>query len=178
MPEDFSIPRVLPIGTIFFEVLFLLIAIPIEAYVLHKWLKFDKKTSVFYAIAMNVFSSVIGWNIFFLVEPILPVQIKSELISYVLFNNFKLATTQSLIIFTGAVIFFGTFLIKFILLKLLLISLDEGGKKPEPTMTTQRDRWRHNSKAKLQNTNLVTTTLIANSLSYSAIALILFIRSR
>ncbi|MBK1986409.1 filament integrity protein fraC [Sphaerospermopsis aphanizomenoides BCCUSP55] len=176
MSEELSLPRILPIGAIVFETLFLLIAIAIEGYVLNRSLKFDKKTSIFYAIAMNVFSSVIGWNIFFLVEPILDVQLKSELMSYIFFNNFKRPSTQSSLIVLGLLIFIGTFLVKLHLLKILIISLSEGGKK-EISDSSQREKLLKNEKIKLQNANLITTTLIANSMSYTAITLILVIRN-
>ncbi|MEA5578872.1 filament integrity protein FraC [Anabaena sp. UHCC 0451] len=177
MSDELSIPRILPIGAILFETLFLLIAISLEGYILNRSLKFDKKTSIFYAIAMNVFSSVIGWNVFFLIEPILSLPIKSELISYVFFNTFKNPRTQNYIILTGFMIFFATFLVKFIFLKLLIITLDESGKKEEVTETSQRQKILRNEKLKLKNNNLITTTLIANSLSYTAITVILIIRN-
>ncbi|WP_026104419.1 filament integrity protein FraC [Anabaena sp. PCC 7108] len=177
MSEELSLPRILPIGAIVFETLFLLVAIPIEGYILHLWLKFDKKTSIFYAIAMNVFSSVIGWTIFFIAEPILPINIKSELISYVFFNNFKNLATQSYLVIFGFIIFFTTFLIKFFLLKTLIVSLGEFTKSEDNTLLSQRQRLKLTNKAKLRNTNLITTTLIANSLSYGAITIILLIRT-
>ena len=176
MPEELSLPRILPIGAMLFETLFLLVAISIEGYVLHRWLKFDKKTSIFYALAINVFSSVFGWNIFFLVEPRLDVKLKSELISYIFFNNFKNPGTQSTIIFLASLIFLGTFLIKFLLLKVLIITLSEIGEK-EKIETSQQQKSYRIEKMQLQNTNLITTTLIANSMSYTAITLILLIRN-
>lgn len=178
MLEDLTFPRILPIGTVLFHFLFLLIAIPIEAYVLHNWLKFDKRTSTFYAISINVFSSVIGWTIFFIVEPTLPIGVRSELISYVFFNHFKSTNIQTYVVFTAFIIFLATFLLKFFLLKLFLLSLNEVGKKVEEPETSQRQRWQRVGILKLQNTNLVTTTLIANSLSYTAITLVLLIRGR
>ncbi|MEJ1930722.1 filament integrity protein FraC, partial [Nostoc sp. NIES-2111] len=83
MFEDLNLPRVWPIGTILFNLLFFLIAIPIEGYVYHKRLNFDKKTSIFYAIAVNSFSGVIGWITFFFIEPLLAVPLKAELSSYI-----------------------------------------------------------------------------------------------
>lgn len=180
MFENWTVPSIVPIGAILFDFLFVLIAIPIEAYVLNARLLFDKKTSIFYAISINLFSSVIGWIVFFMVQPILPVQIKSELINYVFFNNFKSSSTQALIIVTAFIIFFATFLAKFFILKLLLFVLDEaaGKAKNEEEITDgQRRQRRRVSKYKIQNTNLVTATLIANSLSYSAITMILLIGS-
>ncbi|MEO3703511.1 filament integrity protein FraC [Trichormus azollae] len=176
MPEELSLPRIFPIGAMLFETLFLVVAISIEGYVLHRWLKFDKKTSIFYAIAMNVFSSVFGWNIFFLVEPRLDIKLKSELISYIVFNNFNNPGTQSTIIFLAFLIFLGTFLIKFLLLKILIITLSEIGEREETEASQQQKLYRI-EKMQLQNTNLITTTLIANSMSYTAISLILVIRN-
>lgn len=176
MLEDLSIPRIVPLGTILFHFLFLLIAIPIEAYVLHYWLKFDKRTSTFYAISINLFSSVTGWFIFFLVEPMLPIGTRSELISFVFFNHFKSPNIHTFVIFTAFIIFLATFLLKFLYLKILLISLKEAEKKSEEPETSQRQRWYRASTLKLQNANLVTTTLIANSLSYTAISLVIIIR--
>ncbi|WP_373527309.1 filament integrity protein FraC [Nostoc sp.] len=179
MPENWMLPRIFPIGGILFDFLFVLIAIPIEAYVFHNRLKFDKKTSTFYAISINLFSSVIGWLIFFVSEPMVPIQVKSELINYMFFNNFKSPNTQTLIVLTAFVIFFATFLMKFFILRVLLLSLNEPvAKKEEEPQTSQRQKWRRFSNIKLQNTYLVTTVLIANSLSYSAITVLLFFRSK
>ncbi|MBD2519494.1 filament integrity protein fraC [Nostoc sp. FACHB-973] len=180
MPENWMLPRIFPIGGILFDFLFVLIAIPIEAYVLHKRLKFDKRTSTFYAISINLFSSVIGWFIFFVSEPMLPIQVKSELINYMFFNTFKSASTQTLIILTAFIIFFATFIMKFLLLRVLLVSLlkEPFAQKEDDIQVFQRQKWRAFSSGKLQNTNVVTTVLIANSLSYSVITFILMLRSK
>ncbi|MBE9208247.1 filament integrity protein fraC [Nostoc sp. LEGE 06077] len=180
MLENFTLPRLLPIGVMLFNLLFFLISIPIEAYVFNRRLKFDKKTSIFYAIATNLFSGTLGWVIFFVLEPMLPPEIKSELINYVFFNNFRYPTTQATLILTTFIIFFATFLMKFLLLQLLVFTLREDGwKKPEIVETSQRRQLRRAIPGiKLQTTNLVTTTLIANSLSYTAITIILLIRNR
>lgn len=174
--ENLTSPRILPLGAVMFEFLFLLTAIPIEAYVLNQRLKFDKKTSTFYAISINVFSSTIGWIIFFFMEPILPINLKSELISYIFFNNLRSEATQSLIIFTAFAIFFITFFMKFFLLRVFVLSLKEDFiNLYSDTPDNSRLKWRVTSIARLQNTNLVTTLLIANSLSYSAITIIIFL---
>ncbi|WP_138503539.1 filament integrity protein FraC [Nostoc sp. PA-18-2419] len=180
MRENWMLPRIFPIGGILFDFLFVLIAIPIEAYVLHRRLKFDKKTSIFYAISINLFSSVIGWMVFFFSEPMLPIQLKSELINYLFFNTFKSSGTQTLIILTAFIIFFANFILKFFLLKVLLLSLvkEPFVKKEEDIEVPLRQKWRGFRSIKFQNTNLVTTILIANSLSYSAITIILLFRSK
>ncbi len=178
MSDELSLPIILPIGAIFFEILFLLTAIPVEAYVLNKWLKFDKRTSIFYAIALNVFSSVIGWIVFFAAEPKLPIALKAELINYVFFNKLQDPSISTMIVLLSFTIFLATFLVKFLLLKILIIFMNEGGKKPETEIVSPQQRTSYMNMAKLQNTNLITATLIANSLSYSAITFIIIIRSR
>lgn len=180
MFENWTLPRLLPLGVILFNLLFLLVAIPIEAYVFNIRLKFDKKTSIFYATATNLFSGTLGWIIFFSLEPNLPVDIRSELINYIFFNNFNSPNSQSTLILTTFIIFFITFLMKFLLLQLFVFAIsEEGWKKPEITTTSQRRLWRRGfGGVRLQPTNLVITTLIANSLSYTAITIILLIRNR
>ncbi len=170
-----ELPTTFPLGAILFDFLFLLVAIPIEGYILNVRLRFDKKTSIFYAICINLFTAVIGWISFFLIEPVLPVNLKSQLISYVFFNQYNV---QSLMILLAFIIFFATFLLKYFLLKLVLLSLAEPTKNELEFQPYPRRNFRRTNKAKLQNTNLVTTILIANSLSYSAIVIILLIRSR
>jgi hypothetical protein len=174
--ENLTIPSIWPLGAILFEFLFLLTAIPIEAYVLNKRLQFDKKTSMFYAISINLFSSTIGWIIFFFIEPMLPINLKSELISYMVFNSFRRESSQAIMIFTAFIMFFLTFLMKFFLLRIFVVSLRETFLvKQEKLPTSNRLKWRRASTVRLQNSNLVTTVLIANSLSYSAITILLLL---
>lgn len=178
MFDDIILPRIWPVGVILFNFLFFLIAIPLEAYVFHRRLNFDKKSSTFYAIAVNLFSGVIGWLIFFFIEPRLPVQIKTELINYVFFNIVRSTSTQGVLILTTVTIFFGTFLMKFFLLRILVFSLSEDfGKNQGDAPLLTRIQLSFLSKAQFQNTNLVTTTIIANSLSYTAITFILWVRT-
>ncbi|GAX34799.1 filament integrity protein FraC [Nodularia sp. NIES-3585] len=173
---DITIPTILPIGVILFQFLFLLTAIPIEAYVLNKRLQFDKKTSIFYATSINLLSTTLGWIIFFTLEPILPINVKSELISYIFFHNFRADNTQALLILMAFIIFFITFFMKFFLLRIFVISLKEDVLKIyENTPENNRLKWRRTSVARLQSTNLVTTILIANSLSYSVISIIILL---
>jgi len=179
MLENWTLPRVLPIGAILFDFLFLLLAISIEASCFNTRLKFDKKTSVFYAISINLFSSVIGWVAFFIIEPILPIQLKSELINFIFFNNFKYSNTQTIIILAAFIIFFGTFIVKLFLLRgFSLLLNEEFWKKTEEPANTDRQNWRNIKRAKLISNNLVSTMLIANSLSYTAITFVLLIRSK
>jgi hypothetical protein len=170
----FDISPVFPWGLILFNFLFFTLAIPIEAYVLVNRLKFDKRTSIFYSIAINLFSGAIGWFVFFVIEPVLPPEIRADIISYVFFN--RLDNSNFLILLmTAVIIFFSTFLVKFFLLKLALLSLQEPGQAKPDTQIIGRKTSRRLGKMKLQNTSLLTTILIANSLSYSAISIIILV---
>ncbi len=181
MFEDFDLFssfRVFPFGVVLFDFLFLLVAIPVESYVLNKRLKFDKRTSSFYAVSMNVFSNVIGWIIFFILEPNnFFDDYKSQLISFLLYNRIG-GEVYSSIVLAAFGTFFGTLLVKFALLKIFILSLsDPGEKKPElEDLAALQRRSRRGKKRGWQSTSLFTTTLIANSLSYSAITLVVLFR--
>ncbi|MEO1428050.1 MAG: filament integrity protein FraC [Cyanobacteria bacterium J06633_8] len=178
---DFSAPfRVFPSGVILFDFLFLLVAIPVEAYILNQRLKFDKRTSTFYAISMNIFSNVIGWVVFFIVEPnSFFDSYKSQLINFLLYNRLD-GEVYGGIVIAAFVTFFGTLMVKFLLLRLFIIALSNPGEKkpqpePEDTILLQR-KSRRGHRTGWQSTSLFTTTLIANSLSYSAITLVVLFR--
>ncbi len=180
MLEFDSLPsfQVFPFGVILFDFLFLLVAIPIEAYVINSRLKFDKRTSVFYAISMNVFSNVIGWIFFFLFEGTdLFNTYKVQLINYLLYNNMD-GGVSSGIVLGGFITFFATLMIKFAFLRILILSLSEPGeKKSEAESSVIFGRKSSRSYRKIwQSTSLFTTTLIANSFSYSAITLVILFR--
>ncbi|MBD2434547.1 MULTISPECIES: filament integrity protein FraC [Fischerella] len=167
------LPKVLPLGAILFSFLFLLISIPLEAYILNSILKFDKKTSSFYAICMNLFSNVIGWAIFFLIEPFLSIRLRSGLINLIFFNQI-LPNLINLMILTAFIVFFGTFLVKSLILRVALVSLTDFWKQ-EPESTPQKFYSRRDFKRKLQSKNIFTSVLIANALSYTAVVLVLFL---
>jgi hypothetical protein len=170
----FDVSPVFPWGIILFNFLFFTLAIPIEAYVLTMRLKFDKRTSIFYSIAINLFSGAIGWFIFFVIEPNLPSPIKSDIISYVFFNR-PGNDNWLLLMITAFVIFFSTFLVKYFLLKIALLSLREPGQIKPDTQIIGRKTSRRLGKMKIQNSSLLTTILIGNSISYSAITIIILI---
>jgi hypothetical protein len=168
-----------PLGTILFNSLFLLVAIAIESYVFHTRIRRlpDKKTSVAYATCVNLFSNVVGWVIFFAVEPLLPVYVKTQLVSFVFFNqlNSPDANLQSFIILVGFIMFFATFALKFTGLRLLEIALTYPQAEPEKLNTLTINR--RSFKTKLQSRNTSVGVLLANAFSYSAILMILVLRS-
>ncbi len=174
---SFDFSPILPVGIVLFDLLFLIIAIPIEAYVLNARLKFDQKSSAFYAISINIFANVLGWLVFFLTESSFPYRNKSEVLNFVFFNRFQSERIYSFLVVIAFFIFFATFLFKVITLQLLLFLWEKSDrKKPEQEVSlAQRRSSRRYKFNKVQRTNVVTSVLIANSLSYSAITIILAI---
>ena len=171
---------VFPFGVVLFDCLFLLVAIPIEAYIINRRLKFDKRTSIFYAISINLFSNVIGWIVFFLIEPSpLFDNYQIQVINYLLYNRLS-GEVYSGIVVGAFITFFGTLMVKFALLRIFILSLSEPGEKKskeesDKSATLYR-KSRRGNKATWQSTSLFTTTLIGNSLSYSAITLVVLFR--
>ncbi|WP_017716285.1 filament integrity protein FraC [Kamptonema formosum] len=107
---------VLPLRAILFQVLFLLIAVAIEAMILRWRLKMGPKKSVGYAASLNLLSTVAGWLIFFFAAPRLSPDLKAQLISYIFFNNFFSPPAPSSPVFwivqAATLIFFITLFIK------------------------------------------------------------------
>lgn len=174
--DVFPFPEVFPLGIILFDLLFLLVAIPIEAYILNIRLNFDKRSSTFYAICVNFFSSAIGWFISFQLEPLLPEAWRLQLINFVFFNRPPLPGLYGSIVVFASIAFFLTFVMKLVILKALVYSLREDISFPLKTQPSFIQRYsRRKSSSKIINTNLVLTVLIANALSYSVILVIVFI---
>ncbi|TBR58464.1 filament integrity protein fraC [Westiellopsis prolifica IICB1] len=167
------LPKVVPLGAILFSFLFLLISIPLEAYILNSVLKFDKKTSSFYAICMNLFSNVVGWIVFFWIEPFLSVRLRTSLMNLIFFDQI-LPSMINLMILTAFIVFFGTFVVKSFILRIALISLTDFWKKQDES-DIQNVLSRRQFKMRLQTKNIFTSVLIANALSYTAVVLILFL---
>ena len=181
---DFSLSpsfQIFPFGIILFDFLFLLVAIPVEAYILNRRLKFDKRTSSFYAVSMNVFSNVIGWVIFFILEQTSVFDsYKAQLINYILYNRLSNNVAGSIILI-GFTTFFGTLIVKFALLKLFIISLSYPGEK-QPKVESEDStllmrKSRRGKRVAWQSTSLLTTTLLATAISYTAITLVVLFRA-
>lgn len=79
---------ILPLRAILFQILFLTIAIAIESFVLHKQLYLSQRTSIEYAVSLNLFSTICGWAIFFLANPLLPFGVQQQMVNFILFGKF------------------------------------------------------------------------------------------
>lgn len=172
------LPSLLPIQTILFQLLFLLVAIALEAVALHRYLEISRKTSIDYATAINLLSTVIGWLIFFYLQPYLPNFFKEPLISYILFNSFSFfkASSFNILILLVALLYFTiAYFIKIQSLKGLIFLLN--ADRISFLETKYEDTPAMNSDEFKEKGNLNLALLWANALSHSAILAILFLRT-
>ena len=168
-----------PSGTILFEFLFLLIAIALEALIFQYRLNFSQRTSVAYAASINLFSTVVGWLIFFCAEPLLPGELRTGLFNYIFFGRFTPLDqdVQSFLLLLCVSIFFASFVFKLVALQLLELVLKYPQKKNvDKVGFVQRRRLssghaRENQEERSGSTAL----LLGNACSYSVILLILFV---
>lgn len=178
-----SINIVLPLQLILFQILFLFVAIALEASVFHRRLQLTRKTSVQYATSLNLWSVVIGWLAFYSLENILPQFLQIQIISFIFFDHplgssFNQADPK--IISIGIVIFFFSFIIKIIGFELIRLwihdnpdqlNMSSNASKKRPGLLNQPKR-----KITKPTPNPALAVLLANAYSYSAILLILVLR--
>ena len=174
--------EILPLRAVVFQALFLLIAIALEAWVFYRTLDdVDYKASMQYAISINLLSTFIGWLVFFISQPWLPLAWNVQLISLIFFENFHADPLSPhvapvLVIFALGM-FLGTFLIKLKGLDLLELLLE---KKQEPANLVatkpMRFRGRQEPPAGFRSNSRIYAVLVANALSFSVILLLLFLR--
>jgi len=107
---------ILPLRAIVFQILFLTVAIAIEAGILRQRLRLGFETSVQYVTVINLAAVVVGWIAFLIVEPLAPPDIKEQIIGYILFDHILINgwTTQvgAALLMIGLAGFFFTFFIK------------------------------------------------------------------
>lgn len=176
---------VLPVRAIAFQILFLLIAISLEALILYQRLNLDYKTSVRYAASINLFSTFIGWVIFFNVQAVLPEDLRIQLISFFFFERFFPNPWSPGVAPILTLLALGTFLgVIFIELQALkfLETIMETRKPLEETTSIIRPRDRsrfqrlENKGFLFKKNDRTYTLLVANSLSFSAVLAVLILR--
>lgn len=173
--------EVLPLRAIVFQCLFLLIAIALEAFVFYRTLSLDYKTSMQYAISVNLLSTFIGWLCFFVGQPLLPITWRVQLISFIFFEHFyadpMLLNVAPVLVFLTLAMFLGTFLIKLKGLDFLDFLLEKN-PKPEAAIEERstRFRGRQGQLVGFRANSKIYAVLVANASSFSAILLLLFFR--
>uniref|UniRef100_A0A832H5W1 Filament integrity protein fraC n=1 Tax=Oscillatoriales cyanobacterium SpSt-402 TaxID=2282168 RepID=A0A832H5W1_9CYAN len=175
---------VLPFRAIAFQILFLLIAISLESLILYRRLALDYKTSVRHATTINLFSTFVGWIIFFNVQQVLPEGLRIQLISLFFFervfpNQWSTSVTPMLTV-TALGTFLGVVIVEYQGLTLLETLLET--RKPQEetdSFLRSRDRFkmrRLDGGILFKKHDRAYTILVANSLSFSAILLVLLFR--
>lgn len=87
LPISPMITSIVPLKTILLQTLFLLVAIAIESSFLYEFLQYPRKTSLEYAIPMNLFSTIISWFLFFTFVPIASKNFQTELMNFIFLNE-------------------------------------------------------------------------------------------
>ena len=176
MPPIINYTDVLPLRAIAFQLLFLFMAIAIEAAVLNERLNLGRKLSMQYSATVNLLSTVVGWMVFFGVEPWLPSTARQILVEYVFFGVRSVPPTVYLIGFAAFVLTFalklqGIEFLELILEKNTVPAVEESdsprkfqGRKKQLELTAENQP------------NRPMAVLWANAFSFVAITVILIIR--
>ncbi len=176
---------VLPLKAVVFQILFLLVAIALEAMVLRQQLRLGYKQSVRYAAAINLLTVVVGWFSFLAIESMLDEPLQAQVISYVLFDNLlnnELKSEMSwIILVSGLVAFFMTLVLKLKGLELIMKAIGAWQLPSQPQKLTRKelyDRSRTGTTRYQQAASKFAIAILqANALSFSAILLLLILRS-
>ncbi|GAB4233083.1 MAG: hypothetical protein Kow00121_61110 [Elainellaceae cyanobacterium] len=187
-------PTVLPLRAIVFQILFLLVAIAVEAAVFRRLLDPTPKPKqiVQYTVSINLLCTVVGWIVFFILfgfADALSANWAADAIAFIFFNEWsqEIATTAILIAF---VMFFASFAVKQAGLDFLLWLTKQEKKSEQPAgiveeigvpavAATSRSRVIRVLRESRPSRNLPHHTravLFANAWSFSAISVILALR--
>ncbi len=165
---------VLPLRAVAFQILFLLVAIALESFVLRTRLRLTRQQSMYYAVIINLLSTVVGWMVFFITEPWLPEDIRSILIGYIFFGIRDIPTG---LVLCGFLVFLATFGLKLQGMELLDLAMEEINAPvipPEEVGKFRGRKRRYENFQKLPDRTLA--VLWANACSFSAISILMAIR--
>jgi hypothetical protein len=177
------IPTVVPLRAIAFQIVFLLMAIAIEATVIHRQLDYPAKQSVQFSTSINLLATVLGWlAIFFLLgtSPALPApllnELKIALLNFIFFDQWTNGTAELLILICF-VTFFASLIVKWLGLVGLDLLMDKKAPKApdEPSDEPGGVFVSPRRKPRLYRPRL-SATLVANAWSYGAILVALLLR--
>ena len=176
---------VLPLRAVVFQILFLLVAIALEAMVLRQRLRLGYQQSVRYAAVINLLTVVVGWFAFLALEPLFEPRLQAQVISYVLFDNLINNTLKPqmgwIILVMGLIAFFMTLILKLKGLELLMRIVDTWKLPAKPKNLTRQERYNRSRTGttlyKEAASQFAIAVLQANALSFSAILLLLVMRS-
>ncbi len=178
----------LPLRAVAQQSLLILMAIAVEAVILHWELKLPYKRSVEYATSINLLSVVVGWLTFFAVAPVFGESLKRAVITYVFFDRLPVGMLPPVAI-GGLIVFLLSFAVKLQGLKLLELLLGHTEPVPEPdpdepepgqrrSFASRSKRYKSSSRRLVQqDMDKSNAILIANATSYTAIAIVLAVRT-
>ncbi|MGV0028737.1 filament integrity protein FraC [Phormidesmis priestleyi] len=165
---------VLPLRMVVYQLLFLVLAIAVESLVLQRRLGIDRKKCVQLAAAVNLLSTVVGWMVFFTVEPWLSETLRSQLMSYIFFDSLS---NPPILVGLAFISFLSTFLLKLEGINLIeLLSGDKKDAEPEAKQTAKFQGRRAQKESFAIVPSRALAVLWANAFSFSAITLIIAIR--
>ncbi len=172
---------VLPLRAIVFQCLFLLLTIAMEGVVFQRVLKTGYKDSMRYAATINLFSTFVGWVVFFVAQPLLPQALRLQLISYVFFERFLANTwmvrVSPVLVGLSLVIFFGTFLIELQALEILEFLLGRSAVKDTVDVgKIARFQGRKKQAVGLESNSKARAVLLGNACSFAVILVLLLMR--
>ncbi len=176
---------VFPLKAVIFQILFLLVAVALEAMVLRQRLRLGYRPSIQYAAAINLLTTVVGWFAFLAIEPLMGPRLQAQVISYVLFDNLINNTLKPqmgwIILVAGLGAFFITLLLKLKGLELLMRVMNTWKMPARPKDLTRQERYHRSRTGTTQYqeaaSQFAIAVLQANALSFSAILLLLVMRS-
>lgn len=176
---------ILPLRAIAVQSMLLMVAMVLEAMVLRQQLQLGYRPSMQYAATLNLLATSLGWVAFLAVEAVLPLSLRSQIISYVLFNRFYTNTWHDVlpvvVVVVAIVAFFVTYWIK---LQGLLWLLQLLGQKPVETTPeaieeNRSQRYERARRAQLEGQRGTSpralAMLQANAVSFTAILVLLLL---
>ncbi|MGB3300528.1 MAG: filament integrity protein FraC [Phormidesmis sp.] len=176
---------ILPLRAIAFQVMFLMVAISIEAGVLRQRLRLGFKTSVQCVTLINLAAVVAGWIVFLVVEPLSSPEIKAQIISYVLFDRLLVngwtAESGGILFMIGLGAFFATFFIKAKGLELILRANGAWKIPDKPERLSREQRYGHARQGRNDSqqaiADFIDAVIQANAASFTAIVVLLVLRA-
>ncbi|MEB3272810.1 MAG: filament integrity protein FraC [Prochlorothrix sp.] len=184
---DFALPfnlgadwglTLFPLRVMLFQGLLLVVAIAMEAWVLGQKLGVSPRGSVQFATLLNLFSTIMGWLMFLVLEVLLPERWRWEVMNYVLFDRpFQLEaqSISTLVVCFVLITFIATFFLETQALNLLLLILRTQPQIRKDTSQVQSNRM-NRYQASWTDRYRMNTLLMANAYSYSAILVLLILR--
>ncbi|WP_052049896.1 filament integrity protein FraC [Leptolyngbya sp. KIOST-1] len=179
---------IVPLRAIAFQSLLLMVAIVLEAMVLRQQLRLGYRPSMQYAATLNLLATSLGWVAFLAIEAVLPLALRSQVISYVLFNRFYSNSWREslpvVVVMVAIAAFFITYWIKLQGLVWLLQLLGQAPVEttPEAIEDNRRQRYERARRAQVEdqlgNSPQALAVLQANAASFTAILVLLLLVNR